>query len=148
MYTIHNRKADTQECLKILVDDFHQTIVATIGADGHPVTRSIDMSYYDDKGVYFITGMFKEFYKQLMEQKYVSVSAVDKNRNVTLSGYVENIGQDHLKEIFEKNPYLQPLYTPEDRKSLNVFRIKNAKGTILDISDPDNVTRSSFVIGD
>ena len=37
--------------LKILVEDIHSTIVATIGEDGHPVTRAIDMMLWDEKGV-------------------------------------------------------------------------------------------------
>ena len=32
-----------QKYLKILVEDIHSTTVSTIGADGHPQTRVIDM---------------------------------------------------------------------------------------------------------
>ena len=41
--------------LKLLVDEIHSTTVATIGSDGHPQTRIIDMMYYDEEGVYFLT---------------------------------------------------------------------------------------------
>ena len=34
--------------LKLLVDEIHSTTVATIGSDGHPQTRIIDMMYYDE----------------------------------------------------------------------------------------------------
>lgn len=148
MYIEHGYKADTQECLKTLVDNFHSTTIATISADGRPVTRCIDMMYYDDEGFYFLTGTFKEFFNQLMEQKYVSISAIKGKRCISLTGHVENIGQDRLKEIFEKNTYMQPMYKPEERKLLNVFRIKRAKGSILDISDPTHVIRGDFVIDD
>ena len=40
--------------LKLLVDEIHSTTVATIGSDGHPQTRIIDMMYYDEEGVYFL----------------------------------------------------------------------------------------------
>ena len=33
--------------LKFLVEEIHSTTVATIGSDGHPQTRIIDMMYYD-----------------------------------------------------------------------------------------------------
>ena len=46
-------KADVQY-LKSLVDDIHSTTIATIGADGHPQTRVIDMMLYDKQGVYFL----------------------------------------------------------------------------------------------
>lgn len=47
--------------IKILVEDIHSTIVATIGADGHPQTRVIDMMLYDDNGVYFLTAKGEYF---------------------------------------------------------------------------------------
>jgi len=47
--------------LKMLVEDIHSTTVATIGADGHPQTRVIDMMLYDKKGVYFLTARGKFF---------------------------------------------------------------------------------------
>ena len=43
------------EYLKVLVEEMHSTTVATIGNDGHPQTRVIDMMYYDEEGVYFLT---------------------------------------------------------------------------------------------
>ena len=36
--------------LELLVDEIHSTTVATIGSDGHPQTRIIDMMYYDEEG--------------------------------------------------------------------------------------------------
>ena len=59
--------------LKLLVDEIHSTTVATIGSDGHPQTRIIDMMYYDEEGVYFLTAKGKAFYDQLMEQQYVAI---------------------------------------------------------------------------
>ena len=43
------------EYLKLLVEGIHSTTIATIGADGHPQTRVIDMMLYDERGVYFLT---------------------------------------------------------------------------------------------
>ena len=36
-----------QDYLKLLVEDIHSTTIATIGADGHPQTRVIDMMLSD-----------------------------------------------------------------------------------------------------
>ena len=47
--------------LKLLVDEIHSTTVATIGSDGHPQTRIIDMMYYDEEGVYFLTAKGEYF---------------------------------------------------------------------------------------
>ena len=51
-----------------LVETIHSATVATIGADGHPQTRVIDMMLWDEQGVYFLTARGKAFYEQLMEQ--------------------------------------------------------------------------------
>ncbi len=34
----------------MLVEDIHSAAVATIGADGHPQIRTIDMMLWDDRG--------------------------------------------------------------------------------------------------
>ena len=69
--------------LKLLVDEIHSTTVATIGSDGHPQTRIIDMMYYDEEGVYFLTAKGKAFYDQLMEQQYVQYLRQKKNSSVS-----------------------------------------------------------------
>ena len=38
------------EYLKLLVEGIHSTTIATIGADGHPQTRVIDMILADEIG--------------------------------------------------------------------------------------------------
>lgn len=51
-----------QDYLKLLVEQLHSTTVATLGADGHPQTRVIDMMLWDAQGVYFLTARGKAFY--------------------------------------------------------------------------------------
>lgn len=135
------------EYLKMLVEDFHSTTVATIGADGHPQTRIIDMMLWDDNGVYFLTAKGKAFYDQLMEQLYVAVSATKDKKAISLRGRIENIGSERLDEIFEKNTYMQQIYPGETRTALEVFRICEAQGEYFDISDPAHVVRTNLQIG-
>lgn len=137
----------TKTYLKILVEDIHSAVVATIDRDRHPVTRCIDMMLYDDNGVYFLTAKGKEFYTQLMEQQYISLSAVSGKRCISLAGRVENIGSKKLDEIFRKNAYMQDIYPENTRSALEVFRIFEAHGNFFDISDPGHVTRGTFSIG-
>lgn len=133
--------------LKILVDDIHSVVVATTGRDGHPVTRVIDMMLYDEDGVYFLTAKGKEFYAQLMEQQYISLSCVKNKRSISIAGKVTNIGNEKLDEIFEKNTYMQKIYPGDTRSALQVFRISDAEGSFFDVSDPSHVTRGTFLIG-
>ena len=90
------------EYIKVLVEEMHSTTVATIGNDGHPQTRVIDMMYYDEEGVYFLTAKGKAFYEQLMEQKYIAVSATKDKKAVSLRGTVKNIGKKNLDIMLER----------------------------------------------
>lgn len=137
----------TSDYLKILVEDIHSTVVATLDKNGRPVTRCIDMMLYDKKSVYFLTAKGKNFYTELMEQKYISLSAIKDKRCISIAGKVENIGYEKLDEIFEKNPYMQKIYPEGTRSALEVFKITDAEGNFFDISDPSHVTRGFFTIG-
>ena len=137
----------TGDYLRLLAEQIHSAVIATIGADGHPQTRVIDIMLWDDKGVYFLTAKGKTFYEQLMEQKYISLSATKNKYSVSLRGRVTNIGSEKLDEIFEKNPYMQQIYPADTRNALEVFAVYDAEGEFFDISNPSHVTRDSFVIG-
>ncbi len=54
--------------LKMLVDDFHSTVVATLDQQGYPQTRAIDMMLYDKEGVYFLTAKGKPFINNLFNK--------------------------------------------------------------------------------
>lgn len=133
--------------LKRLVEDIHSATVATIGADGHPQTRVIDMMLWDEQGVYFLTAKGKAFYRQLMEQRYIALSATKDKISVSLRGKIKNIGNEKLDEIFEKNSYMKAIYPGETRSALEVFCLYEAEGEYFDISDPSHVTRDSFTVG-
>lgn len=137
----------TKDYLRLLVEQIHSAVIATIGADGHPQTRVIDMMLWDDRGVYFLTAKGKAFYEQLMKQNYISLSATKDKYSVSLRGEITNIGSEKLDEIFEKNPYMKQIYPEDTRSVLEVFAVYEAEGEFFDISDPSHVTRDSFVIG-
>ncbi len=134
--------------LKILTEDIHSAVIATLDKSGRPITRVIDIMLYDEKGIYFLTAKGKEFYRQLTEQKYISLSAVKNKKSITLRGEIENIGSEKLDEIFEKNTYMKGLYPGDTRAAIEVFRLCKAAGEFFDISDPSNVTRGSIKIGE
>ena len=134
--------------LKTLVEEIHSTTVATIGTDGHPQTRIIDMMHYDEEGVYFLTAKGKEFYAQLMEQQYVAISATKNKMAISLRGKVKNIGKKNLDIMFEKNPYMKEIYPGDTREALEVFQLYEAQGEYFDISDPSHIVRDTIVIGE
>ncbi len=133
--------------LALLVERIHSAAVATLASDGHPQIRTIDMMLWDEEGVYFLTAKGKSFYAQLMQQKYIAVSATAEKRSVSLRGKVKNIGSEKLEEIFEKNPYMAEIYPGDTRAALEVFCLYEGKGEYFDISDPAHIQRDHFVIG-
>ena len=136
-----------EKYLKMLVEELHSSTVATIGHDGHPQTRIIDMMYYDESGVYFLTATGKEFYAQLMEQKYVAISATKDKIAISLRGKVKNIGKKNLDIMFEKNPYMKEIYPGDTKETLDVFQLYEAQGEYFDISNPSHIVRDTITIG-
>ncbi|MDD6657667.1 MAG: 4Fe-4S binding protein [Lachnospiraceae bacterium] len=134
--------------IKTLVEDIHSTIVATIGADGHPQTRVIDMMHYDEEGIYFLTAKGKMFYEQLMEQQYIAISATKDKKAVSLRGRVKNIGKKNLDVMFEKNPYMREIYPGDTLDALEVFCLYEAQGEFFDISNPSRIVRETIIIGE
>ena len=122
-----NSKMTKTDYLKLLVDEIHSTTVATIGADGHPQTRIIDMMYYDKEGIYFLTAKGKEFYAQLMEQQYVAISATKEKIAISLRGKVQNIGKKNLDIMFEKNPYMKDISGRYERGNRSIPVVINQK---------------------
>ena len=104
--------------------------------------------YYDEAGVYFLTAKGKEFYTQLMEQKYVAISATKNKIAVSLRGKVKNIGKKNLDIMFERNPYMKEIYPGDTREALEVFQLYDAQGEYFDISNPSHIVRDTITIGD
>lgn len=44
---------ETKDYLRILVEDIHSCVVATIDENGHPITRVIDRMLYDERCLFF-----------------------------------------------------------------------------------------------
>lgn len=143
----------TIDYLRVLSEDIHSVIVATVDKEGLPTTRVIDMMLHDDQGLYFLTAKGKVFYEQLMAKNYISLTGMTGGEGtmvkkaVSFSGKVENIGTQRLDEIFSLNTYMSHIYpTEESKKALEVFRIYEGQGEFFDLSTKP-ITRDSFTLG-
>lgn len=149
----------TKDYLNLLKNEIHTTVMATVDQDGHPVTRVIDVMLVDDTTFYFITAKGKEFYRQLMDQQFVAVSGacggegMDKKeasihmKAVSIRGKIQNIGNEKLEEVFEKNPYMKQIYpSAASRMALEVFCMTEGEGEFFDLSTKP-ITRESFAVG-
>nr|WP_307999538.1 4Fe-4S binding protein [uncultured Merdimonas sp.] len=144
---------ETKDYLRILKEEIHSTVIATVDEKGRPVTRVIDIMLADEESLYFITAKGKAFYSQLMENPYVAISGMCggegtmNKKAVSIRGQAVNIGSEKLEEVFRQNPYMAEIYPQEEsRKALEVFRVAEGTGEFFDLSVKP-VYRDSFVLG-
>lgn len=139
---------NTIEYLQFLQKDIHSTAMATIGSDGHPQARIIDIMLADDTCLYFITAKGKEFYRQLTEQKYVALTGMNqKKQSISLRGKIRSADSSLLERVFEENPYMKDIYPQqESRSALEVFCIYEGQGEFFDLSCQP-IFRDTFVLG-
>lgn len=131
----------TRDYLKLLKEEIHSTVIATVDSQGLPSARVIDIMLVDDNSLYFITAKGKEFYRQLLEKPYVAVSGMCggegtmSKKAISIRGKVRNLGSEKLPEVFEQNPYMAEIYpTEESREALEVFQVYEGKGEFFDLS--------------
>lgn len=138
--------------LKYLVEEIHTTVMATVDNNGLPVTCAIDIMDYDDSGLYFLTAKGKSLYERLKQRGYVALTGMKGNYTlscvaISVRGKVEEVGNDYLNRLFEKNTYMKEIYpTKETRKTLTVFRIYEGNGEWFDLSQKP-IERASFTFG-
>lgn len=143
----------TADYLKILKDDIHSVVFATIDENGMPDARVIDIMLVDEDSFYFITAKGKGFYRQLMEQKFVAISGMtDGNHSldkkaVSIRGKIRNMGTEKLEEVFLENPYINEIYpNVESRNVLEVFQMYEGQGEYFDLSAKP-IYRDAFYLG-
>lgn len=136
-----------EKYLAFLQKEIHTAAFATLGPDGHPQVRIIDVMLADERSVYFITARGKLFHRQIVEQAYVAVMGTTPDkRAVSLYGKVRKTEPDLLGEVFRENPYMAGIYPGETRSALDVFQIYEGCGEYFDLSVKP-VFREGFVFG-
>ena len=144
---------ETKDYLRILREEIHSTVIATVDREGRPVTRVIDIMLTDETSLYFITAKGKAFYTQLMENPFISISGMCggegtmNKKAVSIRGKAVNIGSGKLQEVFEQNPYMAEIYPREEsRSALEVFRVAEGTGEFFDLSVKP-IFRDTFLLG-
>ena len=140
------------EYFRILVEEIHTAVVATVDDEGLPVTAAIDMMDFDGDGVYFLTAKGKRFYERLTGRGYMALTAVKgadtmTSAAISLRGRVKEVGQSFLPRLFRKNPYMAEIYpTEESRAALTVFALYEGQGEWFDLSKKP-IERAAFSFG-
>lgn len=128
------------EYLKELVEKMHTVVLATVDEENHPQTRAIEIMLNQDDKLYFLTATTKPLYEELIINPFISFTGIKgedvmSSKAITVSGIVRGVGQNLLKEILIKNPYMEELYpTPEKKETLRVFEMTHGRGQFFDLS--------------
>lgn len=126
--------------------------MATVDDLGLPVTCAVDIMDSDDNGLYFLTAKGKGFYHRLVKQGYAALTGMKGSDTmscvaVSVRGKVEEIGNERLDRLLNKNPYMLEIYpTEQSREALTVFRLYEGEGEWFDLSKKP-IERFSFSIG-
>ena len=138
---------EKEAILRIMQEDIHSTIAATLGEDGYPQTRAIDIMLIEDGKPVFLTARGKAFYDQLITQKFIALSGVKTGISVSLRGQVRPADPGLLDLAFERNPYMQTIYQGTTRQALVMFELYEGQGEIFDLNQRP-VYRQRFTIGE
>lgn len=144
---------DTKDYLYMLCEEIHSVVAATVDKDGLPASRAMDVMLEDGESIYFLTAIGKDFYDQLMNRKYISISGMSNGggtmdkKAISLSGKVREADDSILQKIFEKNPYMAEIYPIEEgRKVLKAFQLYEGQGMFFDLTKKP-ITKDRFVVG-
>lgn len=130
-----------------LIREVKDLAFATVAEDGRPTVRIIDVMLVEDDRLYFLTARGKEFYSQLIAQKFVAITGMTKNwEMLSLRGSVERADRALLERIFENNPSMNEVYPGTSRDILDVFCIKEGQGEYFDLSKTP-IYRETILLG-
>lgn len=137
---------------KILVEDIHTTVMASIDENNKPITAAIALMDYDESGIYFLTANGKSFYSRISKNPYISLTSV-KGENtlssiaISLHGKVIEIGAEKIEDLLEKNPYMKDIYpNAKSRKVLTAFKIIEGNGDYISL-EKGSFNRKNFLFG-
>ncbi|MBQ9003511.1 MAG: 4Fe-4S binding protein [Eggerthellaceae bacterium] len=141
---------DAAWCLRFL-RAIRDVSFATIGADGLPSVRVIDVMAVTEGRLYFLAPRGKEFHADVMRERFVAVVGQTPDlRTCRLRGPVvrpEDDAQRALVDrLFELNPGMEVIYPGESRYICDVFFIEEGEGEYFDLGQKP-VFRKPFRLG-
>jgi len=144
-------EVDAAWCLRFL-RAIRDVSFATVGADGLPSVRVIDVMMVTVDRLYFLAPRGKAFHEDVMRERYVAiVGQTPDYRTCRLRGRVvrpaDSVQRALVDRIFELNPSMNAIYPGEARYICDVFYIAEGQGEYFDLGQKP-IFRKSFEIGD
>ncbi len=143
---------ETENYLRQMAEELHTSVMATVDADGHPVTCAVDIMDWDETGLYFLTATGKSLYDRLKADGHLAVTLMKGSDTmntlaVSFKGTAREIGQEKLADLFDKNPYMYDIYPSEESRGvLTVFHIFEGTGEWFNMGG-GNIEHHEFALG-
>lgn len=137
-----------EDCLRLL-REVKDVAFATVDEDGYPQVRIIDVMIVEGKKLYFCTERGKDFYQQLMVNKYTAITGMNRDfQMVRLSGPVKKLTdqKEWIDRIFEENPMMNDVYPGDSRYISEAFCIEDGWLEFFDLGKIP-IYRERFTIG-
>lgn len=143
---------ETNDYLRLIAEELHTSVMATVDRDGHPVTCAIDIMDWDETGLFFLTARGKSLYDRLTADGHLAITLMTGDDTmstlaVSLKGCAREIGPAKLPQLFDKNPYMYEIYPNEEsRRALTVFHIYEGTGEWFNMGS-GNIEHAEFALG-
>lgn len=144
-------EVDAAWCLRFL-RAIRDVAFATVGTDGLPSVRIVDIMAVTDKRLYFLAPRGKNFHADVVREGFVAlVGQTPDYRTCRLRGKAvrpEDGSAQHalVDALFELNPSMNLIYAGERRYICDVFYIEDGEGEYFDLGQRP-IFRKSFTLG-
>ena len=143
-------EVDSAWCLRFL-RAIRDVSFATIGEDGLPSVRIIDVMMVTSDRLYFLAPRGKVFHEDVMRERFIAIVGQTRDfRTCRLRGRVvrsDDVEQGALVDrIFELNPTMNLLYPGDARYICDVFCLVEGQGEYFDLGQ-NPIFRKPFAIG-
>ncbi len=140
---------EIQDIMQVL-EGMKVGIFATVDGEGNPHSRPIHITAARKEGIFFMTSSETHFYKQLMGDERVALTAFSEEdyliQVIRVEGKARPAGLDLLEKVFADNPYVQHVYQDEEsRKTMQIFQLYQGEGFYHSLTQGH---RYIFCIGD
>jgi pyridoxamine 5'-phosphate oxidase len=102
-----------------------------------PHVRALGTYRADENGIIFAMQSGKDVYKHLVKNPEIEACYWADNIQLRVAGQMQEVKDMALKkEVVEKRPFYKPGVEKEGWDYIGVFKLMNAKATILDMKGP------------
>jgi uncharacterized pyridoxamine 5'-phosphate oxidase family protein len=135
---------DKKEVLEFITKN--PTAYVATAESNKPHVRAFGTYKADENGIIFSMQSDKDVYKQIVANPETEICYYADGVQIRVKGQMEQVTDMKLKEeIVEKRPFYKPGIEKNGWDYVGVFKVANAKATILDMKGPPTPAGASKI---